>query len=508
MKNKKKVYTKVYMKPLRARYVRASIGTDKKTGEPAFLPPRNKLAFQFMERENIGMQDTYCNRHKEELTPGELSAALGVSTMTISRWHARGCPYREACPNYTRKSASRPRYNRAEVKAWIKEQQRNSQAEERRIILENINSEKFDNDRSAIEAKTSLSATELADMLNAAGYLYGVPRREKARAWEGDNVSRIYFGKDYITIKDGVITNRNLHKVRACTACDDAMNAVKIILESQAEDLRSARTDAPTDPAQEWLAPIKQKLLEARKAGASMADMRKMLLTMHPNTKALAKAFANNILAGFAGESEEVTAAGSNDDSRRRKEPIEMPDGTKCYTESCERHEDNDTSLETSEKEKKKIVETKESIINRIKKTKIGEVLNNMFSKYLNRAPGEEPSNDKHVIAEVSQKTIDKVKELSGVDLTGYKFVIQASAYHHSYRKHRHLKEDDIFLIPEVAENWDNLQYQARKNDADRLAYRKTIDGVTYRLVAKIGARNKELLLYFTSLFGENLPNK
>lgn len=102
--------------------------------------------------------------------------------MTISRWRARGCPYREACPNYTRKSASRPRYNLAEVKDWIKEQQRNSQAEERRIILENINSEKFDNDRSAIEAKTSLSATELADMLNAAGYLYGVPRREKARA--------------------------------------------------------------------------------------------------------------------------------------------------------------------------------------------------------------------------------------------------------------------------------------------------------------------------------------
>lgn len=61
---------------------------------------------------------------------------------------------------------------------------------------------------------------------------------------------------------------------------------------------------APTDPAQEWLAPIKQKFLEARKAGASMVDLKKMLLTMHPDTKALAKAFANNILAGFAGESE------------------------------------------------------------------------------------------------------------------------------------------------------------------------------------------------------------
>lgn len=40
-----------------------------------------------------------------------------------------------------------------------------------------------------------------------------------------------------------------------------------------------------------------------------MADLKQMLLTMHPNTKALAKAFANNILAGFAGEGEEVDAA-------------------------------------------------------------------------------------------------------------------------------------------------------------------------------------------------------
>lgn len=95
------------------------------------------------------------------------------------------------------------------------------------------------------------------------------------------------------------------------------------------EPVSAAKADAPTDPAQEWLAPIKQKFLEARKNGASMADLKQMLLTMHPDTKALAKAFANNILAGFAGESEEVTAADSNDDSRRRKEPIEMPDGTK-----------------------------------------------------------------------------------------------------------------------------------------------------------------------------------
>lgn len=119
---------------------------------------------------------------------------------------------------------------------------------------------------------------------------------------------------------------------------------VKPSTADDAEPVSAARTDAPTDPAQEWLAPIKQKFLEARKAGASMADLKQMLLTMHPNTKALARAFANNILAGFAGESEEVTAAGSNDDSRRRKEPIEMPDGTKCYTENCERHDNEETA--------------------------------------------------------------------------------------------------------------------------------------------------------------------
>ncbi|MDO5472851.1 MAG: DUF935 family protein [Akkermansia sp.] len=79
--------------------------------------------------------------------------------------------------------------------------------------------------------------------------------------------------------------------------------------EDAAEPVSAAKSPAPTDPAQEWLAPIKEKFLEARRNGADMADLKKMLLTMHPNTKALAKAFANNILAGFAGEGEEVDAA-------------------------------------------------------------------------------------------------------------------------------------------------------------------------------------------------------
>ncbi len=114
--------------------------------------------------------------------------------------------------------------------------------------------------------------------------------------------------------------------------------------EEDAEPVTAAKTDAPTDPAQEWLAPIKEKFLEARKNGASMAELQRMILTLHPRTKALAEAFAKNILAGLRGEEGEAVDAanaGESEGSRRRAKPIELPDGTKCYTENCERHKDN-----------------------------------------------------------------------------------------------------------------------------------------------------------------------
>ncbi|MBR3925501.1 MAG: hypothetical protein IKJ58_01920 [Akkermansia sp.] len=82
--------------------------------------------------------------------------------------------------------------------------------------------------------------------------------------------------------------------------------------EEDAEPVTAAKTDAPTDPAQEWLAPIKEKFLEARKNGASMAEQQRMILTLHPRTKALAEAFAKNILAGLRGEEKEEGVATAN----------------------------------------------------------------------------------------------------------------------------------------------------------------------------------------------------
>lgn len=75
------------------------------------------------------------------------------------------------------------------------------------------------------------------------------------------------------------------------------------------EPVSAAKAEVRTDPAQSWLAPLKKELLAARRAGASLADLRKRLVSMRPDTKALARAFANNILAGLSDEGEAVEAA-------------------------------------------------------------------------------------------------------------------------------------------------------------------------------------------------------
>lgn len=71
------------------------------------------------------------------------------------------------------------------------------------------------------------TASEIAKLLNESGYTYF---GEKAKAWEGGSQSRIYFGKDFMTLKDGELTNRNLRKVRACTIGDEPVEAVAALL--------------------------------------------------------------------------------------------------------------------------------------------------------------------------------------------------------------------------------------------------------------------------------------
>jgi phage terminase Nu1 subunit (DNA packaging protein) len=55
------------------------------------------------------------------LTPAELAAALRVSTRTVARWDAEGCPCEWA--------GSRRRYDLAQVQAWNRERAQQCRSE-------------------------------------------------------------------------------------------------------------------------------------------------------------------------------------------------------------------------------------------------------------------------------------------------------------------------------------------------------------------------------------------
>lgn len=76
------------------------------------------------------------------------------------------------------------------------------------------------------------------------------------------------------------------------------------------DEVTSARkAPAPVDPTEEWLAPLKRKLAEARESGASLAEIKDQLRAWRPNTRALAAAMAKNIKEGFLGGNTENVAA-------------------------------------------------------------------------------------------------------------------------------------------------------------------------------------------------------
>ena len=76
------------------------------------------------------------------------------------------------------------------------------------------------------------------------------------------------------------------------------------------DEVTSARkAPAPVDPTEEWLAPLKNKLAEARESGASLAEIKDQLRAWRPNTRALAAAMAKNIKEGFLGGNTENVAA-------------------------------------------------------------------------------------------------------------------------------------------------------------------------------------------------------
>ncbi len=93
-----------------------------------------------------------------------------------------------------------------------------------------------------------------------------------------------------------------------------------------------------------WLAPLKKKLLEAKKNGAGFDQLKQMMLEARLNTHALAGAMSDNIRKGFYGDEDEEELEAAN---KRLVNPIPQSDGTKCYTENCKRHKGTTREGET-----------------------------------------------------------------------------------------------------------------------------------------------------------------
>ncbi|WP_418178354.1 hypothetical protein [Akkermansia sp.] len=73
----------------------------------------------------------------------------------------------------------------------------------------------------------NLTAEQIVRALNSKGYLY---YGESARVWNGNTQSRIYFGRDFVTIlPDGTITNDKSGK-RTLTIGDEAVEAIRDIV--------------------------------------------------------------------------------------------------------------------------------------------------------------------------------------------------------------------------------------------------------------------------------------
>ncbi len=71
---------------------------------------------------------------------------------------------------------------------------------------------------------TIKTAEEIATAINASGNSY---HGATARAWSGDTESRIYFGRDFVRIAAGQITNAREGKARALTIGHSAVELIE-----------------------------------------------------------------------------------------------------------------------------------------------------------------------------------------------------------------------------------------------------------------------------------------
>ena len=79
-----------------------------------------------------------------------------------------------------------------------------------------------------ITYNTHKSAAEIAELLNAAGYTY---RGYKPKVWQGRTVSRIYFGRSFLTVGWGEVSARKNGPYSPLAIGEEAVDAAARVIE-------------------------------------------------------------------------------------------------------------------------------------------------------------------------------------------------------------------------------------------------------------------------------------
>ena len=137
-----------------------------------------------------------------------------------------------------------------------------------------------------------------------------------------------------------------------------------------------------------------------------------------------------------------------------------------------------------------------------LRKTSAGKSLQGVMDEL--KANPAHPSDIPVTLNQANQRTVEKVQELCGRDISQHVHSISPSALHHARKGHPDLNDEEVMLMLDIHDNWDELTYEVRSN-TPKLKYSKTYDGQSYTVVERIGrtprTKGKTRHLHFTTEF-------
>ena len=153
---------------------------------------------------------------------------------------------------------------------------------------------------------------------------------------------------------------------------------------------------------------------------------------------------------------------------------------------------------QTREDIEKRLAELERAdIADEIRKTEAGKTIQSTLDSMKERKQGEAPSQEHHRLNPVEAALAERIKEISGRDVSHYHHSISEERLHHSKVEHPYLTDEDFQLLPDITST-GAVRFEKKKK-GDRLVYSKTYGDTTYEVVESIGNPKSNANLMFTT---------